>query len=535
MHNKRFLTLTLAILLIVTLPQIQNTAKAATTIFINEIHYDNSGTDTGEAVEIIAPAGTDLAGWSIVFYNGSGGASYGTKALSGTVSDQCDGYGTISFTHSGIQNGPDGIALVDDTNAVIQFLSYEGSFTATSGAAIGLTSTDVGVSETSSTPIGDSLQLAGMGSMYSDFSWQPPATSSFGDCNPGQNFSGVARNIIINEVDYDQVGGDNAEFIELKNNSAGTVSLNGYTLELVNGFDDLIYETITLPNVLIPADGYYLLCRANPQITNCDWIGAFSSIQNGAPDAVGLRLDGILVDVLSYEGSVPGYTEGAGLVTGDSNLTGGISVSRYPDGGDTDDNNTDFSVRCITPGIANSSVSSGCTANFTENCSISASTDIAITSATLNFTTLGDPAITCIRVTHFNYNHPNATTAIQTNAFWHIEATPTDAGSITSFDYSLTLPYSSPQDPEDKICRWLEGSGAGYGWDCAANGYETDGITRSGLNGFSDWAIGDNVGPTAVSLQSFAGNNHNSTLIVLIVMVLVLMGGTAVLRYRKQI
>jgi hypothetical protein len=49
-----------------------------TTIFINEIHYDNTGTDAGEAIEIAGLAGTDLTGWSIVLYNGSGGLPYDT-------------------------------------------------------------------------------------------------------------------------------------------------------------------------------------------------------------------------------------------------------------------------------------------------------------------------------------------------------------------------------------------------------------------------------------------------------------------------
>ena len=31
-------------------------------VFINEVHYDNDGTDTGEAIEIAGPAGTDLSG-----------------------------------------------------------------------------------------------------------------------------------------------------------------------------------------------------------------------------------------------------------------------------------------------------------------------------------------------------------------------------------------------------------------------------------------------------------------------------------------
>ncbi len=46
-------------------------ATADTSVFINEIHYDNTGTDTGEFVEIAGPAGTDLSGWRLVFYNGA--------------------------------------------------------------------------------------------------------------------------------------------------------------------------------------------------------------------------------------------------------------------------------------------------------------------------------------------------------------------------------------------------------------------------------------------------------------------------------
>lgn len=42
---------------------------------------------------------------------------------------------------------------------MIQFLSYEGSFTAVGGPADGLTITDIGVAETSSTPVGQLLQL----------------------------------------------------------------------------------------------------------------------------------------------------------------------------------------------------------------------------------------------------------------------------------------------------------------------------------------------------------------------------------------
>jgi len=147
---------------------------------ISEVHYDNSGTDTGEQIEISGPAGTDLTGWSVVLYNGSGGAPYSTRELTGTIPETCDGRGVIvlAYPQDGIQNGsPDGIALVSPGPTVVEFLSYEGTFVAVGGAANGLTSTDIGVSEVSTTPIGQSLARNGAGV------WSAPAANTFGSCN----------------------------------------------------------------------------------------------------------------------------------------------------------------------------------------------------------------------------------------------------------------------------------------------------------------------------------------------------------------
>jgi len=193
-------------------------AAAQTTVFINEIHYDNASTDVGEAVEIAGPAGTDLTGWSVVLYNGNGGASYNSTALSGTIPNICGGFGVIDLTYptNGIQNGaPDGLALVDNGGTAVQFLSYEGTFVATGGPAAGQTSTDIGVSEASSTPVGDSLQLAGTGTIYEDFAWQPASPSSFGGCNPGQIFASGHADPVINEFVLNHIGSDISEFIEV--------------------------------------------------------------------------------------------------------------------------------------------------------------------------------------------------------------------------------------------------------------------------------------------------------------------------------
>ncbi|MEU6203335.1 hypothetical protein ABZ814_07075, partial [Micromonospora musae] len=51
-------------------------APTATEPFVSELHYDNAGTDTGEAIEIQAPVGYDLSGWQIVLYNGANNAAY---------------------------------------------------------------------------------------------------------------------------------------------------------------------------------------------------------------------------------------------------------------------------------------------------------------------------------------------------------------------------------------------------------------------------------------------------------------------------
>ncbi len=168
-------------------------AVFAADVFINEIHYDNAGGDVNEGVEIAGPAGTDLTGMSLVLYNGSSSQlkPYGSEDLTGSIPNQQDGYGTLSFVISGIQNGaPDGFALVDSNGNVIQFISYEGSFTAGDGPAAGMTSTDIGVEEGGSTQIGESLQLVGNGSNSDDFTWQAPSVSSFGDVNAGQTFGG---------------------------------------------------------------------------------------------------------------------------------------------------------------------------------------------------------------------------------------------------------------------------------------------------------------------------------------------------------
>ncbi len=184
-------------------------------VFINELHYDNTGGDTGEFVEVAGPGGTDLDGWSIALYNGRNSQLYGTIDLSGTIPDQDDGFGAIAYSRAGIQNGsPDGLALIGPGSVVVEFWSYEGSFTASDGPAAGVTSTDIGVLEPGGDPIGQSLQKIGTGTLAGDFAWQSPAVDSPGMVNVGQDFVGGPADPVINEFGITDASADQ-EFIEV--------------------------------------------------------------------------------------------------------------------------------------------------------------------------------------------------------------------------------------------------------------------------------------------------------------------------------
>ena len=121
-----------------------------------EVHYDNAGDDADEGIELAGDPGASLAGWQFVLYNGSDGRVYRTVPLSGSTSSA----GVAWTPVRGLQNGsPDGIALVAPDGEVRQFLSYEGTVAAADGPAAGRRSTSLGVSESPSTPPGQSLQL----------------------------------------------------------------------------------------------------------------------------------------------------------------------------------------------------------------------------------------------------------------------------------------------------------------------------------------------------------------------------------------
>ena len=83
--------------------------------------------------------------------------------------------------------------------------------------------------------------------------------------------TGSAR-LVINEVDYDQVGADTGGFVEIANTGTAAATLDGIALVLVNGGDGAEYGRKALTGTL--AAGAKLVVDVDPQ--------------NGAPDGLAL-------------------------------------------------------------------------------------------------------------------------------------------------------------------------------------------------------------------------------------------------------
>lgn len=162
---------------------------------------------------------------------------------------------------------------------------------------------------------------------------------------------------------------------------------------------------------------------------------------------------------------------------------------------------------------------------------------------TYNFTTVNTVAITvvtvgtldCITVTRTDANHPNATTGIQTGRYWTINGTASGGGAASGYQVTLALPHSNLPSP--RVCRYPGGLG-GSGWDCdngANTTSTTSTVTRTNITGFSDWAVGSSVGPTAVHLAGFTARGDATLFPGLLLAGGILgLGGVWLARRRRQ-
>jgi hypothetical protein len=180
-------------------------------------------------------------------------------------------------------------------------------------------------------------------------------------------FIGISHGqVVINEVGYDDGGTDDREFVELYNSGASPVNIGGWTLSGRDpGGANGTGSTITTGTILNPG-GFYVLGLSGTLNSNQTLSGTLLENDN---ETVELYNGATLVDALLYESGrgasftgVPTAQTGPGFfgqINGNdlagTPLNQTVSLGRFVDGRDTNNNGRDFGMRPSTPGSSNNS------------------------------------------------------------------------------------------------------------------------------------------------------------------------------------
>ncbi len=161
--------------------------------------------------------------------------------------------------------------------------------------------------------------------------------------------SDAVSSLVINELYYDHPGIDSGwEFIEIMNVGDLETDLSGCCLEAVDGRTGSSRILWACPEGLtLRKDGILLIaggCRSVP-----DGLILQDDIENG-PDGVVLSRSGLVIDRIGYgDLEIEGICESIPA----PDVKDGFSLSRRPDGYDTDVNGNDLVESVPTPGMRN--------------------------------------------------------------------------------------------------------------------------------------------------------------------------------------
>jgi hypothetical protein len=174
--------------------------------------------------------------------------------------------------------------------------------------------------------------------------------------------------LVINEVDYDQEMTDTREYIEIYNPSNMPIDLRNYRLDLINGaaFGDPgeIYNSIFFRDAItantsaamLPAGAYFVIIapalEAEIIQSNHRYYQLFAlaeaNLQNAGGSGDGIRLIDVrneqIIDTVCYGPRVVGLNEGDGRIDNVDSNDPNVSVSRCPNGQDTNQNRMDFKI-----------------------------------------------------------------------------------------------------------------------------------------------------------------------------------------------
>jgi endonuclease G len=178
--------------------------------------------------------------------------------------------------------------------------------------------------------------------------------------------------MVINELDSDTPGADDAEFVELYDGGTGNTALDGLVVVFYNGATDRSYAAFDLDGYITDAYGYFTL--GNAAVPGVDLVFANGLLQNGA-DAVAIYVGDAaqfpngtpvrtanLVDAVVYGTNdpddpslLPLLNDGEPQVNEDGGGSSATdSIGRCPNGTGGQRNTSTYTTAAPTPDGANS-------------------------------------------------------------------------------------------------------------------------------------------------------------------------------------
>ena len=317
-------------------------------LVISEVRLGPGGS---EFVELRGQVGLELGCYTLRTRNGGG------------ANDQCDideevslvgqilDAGGFFVTYFDLQKGPDALELVygynDGTEEVLEAVVWKEAMPQCGGTIGGLAPVSVPSDDNSFSRCYD------FGSPAKDFvvTFPTPGESNFcpAPC------TGPTTNLVINEVVIDP---NEVAFVELKGEPG--LDLSCYAIREFNSGqeqDQCELETdLPLDGLVVPDDGYLVMGAGD--VASLDLEQKWAA-QNGPGDGFRLIYEGdegdLVIDTFSWGATLaacvdpPSTDSGFGPIVKDGN-----SISRCPDGRDTNSNNVDlFEAEGATPGGPN--------------------------------------------------------------------------------------------------------------------------------------------------------------------------------------
>jgi Lamin Tail Domain/Collagen triple helix repeat (20 copies) len=166
---------------------------------------------------------------------------------------------------------------------------------------------------------------------------------------------GSSAEIQVNEFMTGSSGAASNEFVELVNAGSSAADVGGFKVAYRSstGTSDITLATIP-SGTSIPAGGFYLLAGSGYLGTHTA-DQSFSTSLSSTGGGLAVRdATGVILDSVGYGDSTNAFVESHPTTAPPTTTAPGSSSGRLPDGHDTNDNSTDFSVSSTpSPGAAN--------------------------------------------------------------------------------------------------------------------------------------------------------------------------------------